>query len=214
MSNLFSFDETPDNVVYVLDTETTGLLGAPEDVVVDIGICLVDLNHETVKDVYSAVVGHDVDSWNDYRRNAWIFQNTDMTLDAVKEGLPFTDVLDDVRSILLKKNVTAYNTGYDFNKFLFREPWNLRGTFNQYQDIMLAATYVCKLKSMNYFDDYRWPKLDNAYKMILKDEDPAGIKGKQNHRALSDAKMASHIMIEMYKNGDYPYKKDQCFSSS
>lgn len=213
MKDLFSFDEGPKNLIYVLDTETTGLLGAPDDVVVDIGICAVDLEKGTVDDVYSTVIGHDTGTWNDYRRNAWIFQNTDMTLEMVESGRPFEKVLQEVRSILCDKNVTSYNTGYDFNKFLFKTPWDMRGRFNQCQDIMLAATYVCKLRSMNYFDDYRWPKLEIAYKMILKDEDPACINGKQDHRALSDARMASYVMIEMHNNGNYPYQKDQCFQN-
>ncbi len=206
MTDLFSFDEDC-NEVFVLDTETTGLYGAPKDVVVDIGICVVDLSKGTVREAYSAVVGHDVGKWDDYKRDAWIFQNTDMTLEMVEKGRPFDKVRSDVTSLLRGKRVTAYNTGYDFGKFLFKSPWNLRSTFDEYQDVMLAATYACKLKSMNYFEEYRWPKLDVAYKMILKGDDPAGINGKQDHRALSDARMASYIMLEMYDNGAYPIVK-------
>jgi DNA polymerase-3 subunit epsilon len=208
--DLFDFDEKPDNCIYVLDTETTGLYGAPQDVVVDIGITKVDLRDGTVRDAYSAVVGHDVDRWDDYRKNAWIFQNTDMTLDMVREGVPFSKVREDVTFLLKNRNVTAYNVGYDMNKFLYKSPWDLRGTFTECTDIMLAAMKVCKLKSMNYFDDYRYPKLDVAYKMILKGDDPANIHGVQDHRALSDARMASYVMIEMFDNGDYtPYPNYQ-----
>ncbi len=186
--------------IYVLDTETTGLEGAPRDFVVDVGICKVDLSKGTVEDVYSSVLGYDTEEWDDYLRNAWIFENTDMTLDMVEEAPLALTVIDDVRRILRKKAVTSYNTGYDFNKFLYQEPWNLRGWFMEFPDIMKAATNVCKLPG--YYGDYRYPKLDHAYSTIV-EGDPAGIGGKQDHRALSDARMASYVMIAMYRNGQY-----------
>ncbi|NLU45475.1 MAG: 3'-5' exonuclease [Euryarchaeota archaeon] len=210
MKDLFSFDERPrKREVYVLDTETTGLHGAPKDVVVDIGICLVDLDEGSVTEAYSAVVGHDVDAWDDYRKNAWIFENTDMTLDMVRKGKPFPEVREEVLSVIGGGRVTSYNTGYDFGRFLFKEPWNLCGAFRECRDIMLAAAEVCKLKPFYYNDGYRWPRLDVAYRTILGDEDPAGIHGVQDHRALSDARMASHIMIAMHDAGLYPFARDQ-----
>lgn len=75
--------------IYVIDTETTGLKGAPQDVVVDIGICRVDLIEGSVEPVYSSVVGYDTSKWNDYRLNAWIFENTDLTLEMVDSAPSF-----------------------------------------------------------------------------------------------------------------------------
>jgi len=199
--DLFDFDESR-KTVYVLDTETTGLKLAPTDVVVDIGICEVNLHRGTVKDVYSEVVGYDVDSWNEYRRKAWIFDNSDITLDMVRNGKPLEKVCREVLDIVGGKNVTAYNTDYDLRGFLYREPWDLKGEFIECTDIMKAATDVCKIKS-EFYNAYRYPKLDYAYAKILKGEDPAGIHGKQEHRALSDARMASHLMISMHRSRDY-----------
>lgn len=197
-----SLDELPPDEIYVLDTETTGLEGAPKDLVVDVGICKVSLRKGTVEDVYSSVLGYDVDMWDDYHRNAWIFQNTDMTLEMVAEAPSAISVIDDVRRILRKKAVTSYNVRYDMDKFLYQEPWNLRGSFTLCSDIMIAATPVCKVPGMYNGQRYRYPKLDVAYAKIV-DGDPAGINGKQDHRALSDARMASYVMIEMFRNGDY-----------
>lgn len=201
--NLEEYDESRKIEIYVLDTETTGLKGAPDDVVVDIGICKVNLNEETVEDAYSKVVGHDVNSWNSYRKTAWIFENTDMTLDMVANGTPFLKVKEEVKTLLYGKNVTTYNMQYDMDKFLYREPWALRDRFVPCKDIMVAATNVCKIPSPYYPGSYKYPKLDYAYEFILKGKDPAGINGKQDHRALSDARMASHIMIEMFREGTY-----------
>ena len=201
-----SLDDFAVDEIYVLDTETTGLKGAPLDVVVDIGITRVDIAEGKVEDVYSSVLGYDVDKWDDYRRNAWIFENTDMTLDMVREAPPAERVIRDVSRILKDKAVTAYNVGYDMKKFLYLDPWCLNGTFRECYDIMLAATDVCKIPSEYYGRKYRYPKLDYAYAHIV-DGDPAGIHGVQDHRALSDARMASYLMIELYRSGDYtPWK--------
>jgi len=198
----FTLDDIPPDEIYVLDTETTGLFGAPKDVVVDIGITKVSLRHGTVEDVYSSVLGYDVDEWDDYRRKAWIFENTDMTLDMVADAPTAMKVIDDVRHILRNKVVTSYNIRYDMDKFLYHEPWNLRGAFTPCFDIMIAAKDVCKLPSEYYGREYRFPKLDYAYSKIV-EGDPAGINGVQDHRALSDARMASYVMIQMFRDGAY-----------
>lgn len=192
----------PFDGIYVLDTETTGLEGAPKDLVVDVGICKVSLEDGTVEDVYSSVLGYNTDDWDDYHRNAWIFENTDMTLEMVESAPPALDVIADVRRILRRKPVTSYNTGYDFTKFLYEEPWSMRGWFVECYDIMKAATDVCKLPSQYYGRGYKYPTLDYAYSKIV-EGDPAGIGGVQDHRALSDARMAAHLMIALKGMGRY-----------
>jgi len=200
--DFFTLDDIPPDEIYVLDTETTGLDGAPKDLVVDVGITKVSLRKGTVEDVYSSVLGYDVDEWDDYHRTAWIFENTDMSLEMVREAPPAMKVIDDVRRILKGKYVTSYNVAYDMKKFLYQEPWNLRGTFTEVFDIMLAAKDVCKLPSQYYGREYRYPKLDYAYSTIV-EGDPANINGTQNHRALSDAQMASYLMIQMFRDKTY-----------
>lgn len=188
--------------IFVVDTETTGLEGAPADLVVDIGICRVSLSSRTVEDVYSSVLGYDTGEWDDRLKGAWIFENTDLGLDDVESARPALDVIGDVRRILRRQPVTSYNTAFDFGKFLYKEPWSLQGWFLECQDIMLAATDACKLPSEYYGRSYRYPKLDAAYSKLV-EGDPAGIRGHQDHRALSDARMASHVMIALSDAGLY-----------
>ncbi|MCL2148104.1 MAG: 3'-5' exonuclease [Methanomassiliicoccaceae archaeon] len=199
--NIEDYFKVPEEI-YVVDTETTGLDGGPRDVVVDIGVCAVDLSRGTVRDAYSSVVGHDVTEWGDHRSKAWIFGNSDLTLDKVAAAPPFLKVKGDVLGLLRGMTVTSYNVPFDMDKFLFREPWALKGTFNVCTDIMKAAAEVCKLPSELYGVSYRFPKLDYAYGAIV-DGDPAGVGGGQDHRALSDARMASHVMIAMHRSGSY-----------
>ncbi len=203
MSPTFTLDDIPPDEIYVLDTETTGLDGAPMDLVLDIGICKVSLREGTVEDWYSSVLGYDVEWWDDRLLNSWIFQNSDLTVDditfAKKSAM---QVIDEVRRLLKGKNVTTYNTVYDLGKFLYQEPWSMRGWFNECTDIMKAATPVCKVPSTRGYSDYQYPRLEVAYEKIT-EGDPAGLHGKQDHRALSDARAASWVMIQMFKDGTY-----------
>jgi len=188
--------------IYVIDTETTGLDGGPRDLVVDVGICSVDLRRGIVKDVYSSIVGYDITDWADHRKKAWIFENTDLTLDRVAAAPPLLKVKNDIIGLLRGRTVTSYNVPFDMDRFLYKEPWSLKGSFNVCTDIMKAATDVCKIPSELYGVSYKFPKLDFAYKTIAPG-DPAGVGDKQIHRALSDARMASFILVEMYKKGQY-----------
>ncbi|MCL2786573.1 MAG: 3'-5' exonuclease [Methanomassiliicoccaceae archaeon] len=186
--------------VFVVDTETTGLDGAPKDKIVDIAICKVTLGGDKVEEVYSSVVGHDVSGWNERLRHAWIFENTDLTLEMVAEAPSEKDVIADITRILGNRNVTSFNIAFDLDKFLYREPWSLRGKFIPFRCVMIASRDVCKLPGL--YEEYKWPKLEEAYRMIVKG-DPADIHGKQSHRALSDAVMASHILLELHRTGNY-----------
>ena len=223
-------EETPETIL-VLDTETTGLMGAKYkespfrdpffkterpvdydsldwsrygDIVVDVGICEVNLRQRTVKEVYSSIVGYDVSTWTEEMKTSWIFENTDLTVEEVAEAKPFSQVRKDVIDIVDGRFLTTYNVQYDLDKFLYCFPWNLQGRFTECRDIMLAAKDICKLKSEHYgVSEYRYPKLDYAYKTILEGQDPAGINGVQDHRALSDARVASHLLIKLNDDGHY-----------
>jgi len=197
MSKLDDFCKTD---VYVVDTETTGLFGAPKDKVVDIAVCKVTLGEDKVENIYSSVVGHDTGKWNDELRRSWIFENTDLTLDMVDKAPPESQVADEVSKILKGANVTSFNFQFDFDKFLYKQPWSLRPDVVPFRCVMLASKDVCRIPGL--YEDYKWPKLDEAYRIIVKG-DPAGINGVQEHRALSDALMASHILLELHRTGNY-----------
>lgn len=167
-------------------------------------MCEISLSKGTVRDLYSSIVGYDTDLWNDGMRNSWIFSNSDMTLEAVSAAPRLSAVIEDVRCILKDRWVTSYNVQFDMDKFLYRFPWNLKGTFREVRDPMLTAAGICRLPSQYYgVNEYRYPKLELAYERILEGEDPAGINRHQDHRALSDARMASHLLLRMYRDGSY-----------
>jgi DNA polymerase III alpha subunit (gram-positive type) len=188
-------------MIYVLDTETTGLRGCPDDHVVDIGVAYLNTSTGEVKGVFSSIVGYDVSLWDISHKDAWIFNNTDLTLEQVANAPDQDSVREGLIDVIGDRNVTSYNTAFDFGKFLFKEPWDLCPFISEYPDIMIKAASFCKIPGR--FGDYKWPKLDHAYSVLCPD-DPANIHGKQDHRALSDAVVASYVLKSLIEKGLYP----------
>lgn len=186
--------------IYVLDTETTGLSGGPGDLVVDIGIVAADTETGEVEEVFSSVVGYSEGILRKHE-DAWIFQNTDLGFWQVTRAPSVMRVIGRVREILHGKPATSYNTAFDFGKFLYRQPWSLGGVFRPCPCIMRAAARMCRFPG--HYGGYRWPRLEEAYGTICP-TDPADICGRQTHRALSDAKMAAHVLLGMHRAGRYP----------
>lgn len=187
--------------VFVVDTETTGLCGCDRgDRVVDIGIVEVDTERGTVMPVYSEIVGYDVSGWSEDQINAWIFSHSDLTLDMVARAEPLEEIARDVRLILDGNVAASYNEAFDFDKFLFKSPWNVDCALAP--DIMLRAHRLIDGDHL-FSDGSSWPKLETAYRGLCPD-DPAHLDGPQAHRALSDAVVASYVMLALIGRGEYP----------
>lgn len=187
--------------VFVVDTETTGLCGCDRgDRVVDIGIVEVDTERGTVMPVYSEIVGYDISGWSEDQKNAWIFSHSDLTLDMVARAEPLEEIARDVRLILDGNVAASYNEAFDFDKFLFKSPWNVDCALAP--DIMLRAHRLIDGDHL-FSDGSSWPKLETAYRGLCPD-DPAHLDGPQAHRALSDAVVASYVMLALIGRGEYP----------
>lgn len=211
-----------DNIVYVIDLETTSLHSSGK--VVEIGIVKVDVENKTVEKFYDKIIGYDIDTWVLPDKNAWIFDNSDIThrmiTDAYNKGDTLKKIADEVHGILRPDEsleatkVTSYNVAYDFDKFLLASLQNSRGFFDtwhfndseQYEIIeciMEAATPVCKLHSYSGYG-YKWPKLHESRFQLF---DPMEIRKKnipdEVHRAVDDAYLAGHIMLKMIEMGVY-----------
>ncbi|MBR6038730.1 MAG: hypothetical protein IKP53_08435 [Candidatus Methanomethylophilaceae archaeon] len=186
--------------ILVVDTETTGLEGCPYDLLVDFAAVEADTSAGTVRPVYTQTVGYDVSKWGPELRSSWIFKNSDLTVEEVGAARPLAAVAREVRSLLYRTRCTSYNVPFDFGKFLLRQPWGVRPWLCP--DIMLRAH---ALVDGDYeFDDgsTSWPKLSKSYAELCPD-DPGGIGGSQRHRALEDAVMAAHVLLELDSRGKY-----------
>ena len=189
-----------DGIVYVIDTETTGLIGYPYDLVLDIGVVRVDLFERTVTDAFDSIVYYDTDDWPERMLNCWAFQNTQLSLEMIKDkGVLSNIVSKKLRELLKGQIVTSYNVEFDFNRFLYYPPWRLKDNCIIGDCIMLSAA-ECEYLPKSTHDNGKWPRLLDAY-MGLVDGDPAGIEGKQDHLALSDSRVAGWVLIELYRMG-------------
>lgn len=192
--------ETVDKI-FVLDTETTGLFGGPADFVVDVGVCEYDVKTGKIEDIYSSLVGYDVDSWSDNLRQSWIFTHDGATIspDDLRGARPPEEVTTDLGQIIPPEGyATSYNLNFDFAKFLFRPPWGLR--CNIAEDIMHAASHVFKSLDSHHSGAI---SLQKAYSCAFGDSDPARINGPERHLALPDARMAAYLMKYLIYTGRY-----------
>ena len=197
-------------MVLIIDTETTGLSGYPKDRVLEIGIA--ELEEGSVKPVYSDIVEFDRKYVNpNGSEGIWIYRNSDLriedTLDASKD---LEMVVAEVREIVSGREVTSYNVGFDFDKYLDLEPWSLKDIAARKMDIMkLATTKVYELADSDSIDDKvlqerllreredsyypeKWVRSIDAYH-VLCPEDPMGLEG-MRHRAIDDAVMEGWIL--------------------
>lgn len=170
--------------MFIVDIETTGLNGIRAgDKIVEVGI--VKLTPEGVEDVYSAIVQHpDIEEFSD----CWVFQNTDLTTEEVKNGVPEENVIRELRRILNGELATSYNVKFDFDKFLYQWPYG----------VFPIVPFDIMEVSSQYFNPYgdkgKWVRSEQAYNLLFPDDNPA-LGEKQTHRALDDARREAYILL-------------------
>ena len=211
-------------MVLIIDTETTGLRGIPEDRVLEIGITEYDGDSGNISPVYSEMIRYDdiVEFDSKYvnpdgSRGIWIYRNSDMRIeDTLNAAKDLDTVVKEVRNIVSGKEVTSYNVGFDFDKYLDLEPWSLKDIAARKMDIMkLATTKVYELADSDSIEDKglqerllrereesyypeKWVRSIDAYRALCP-EDPMGLEG-MRHRAVDDAVMEGWILRTLLKN--------------
>jgi len=104
----------------VIDLETTGLDGFPNDHVVEIAIVKANLRTQIIELVFSSLIHYDIEKWDEETRNSWIFEQGHMALEEISESKEdVSEIASKVQEILHEKVITSYNVKFDFDKFLF-----------------------------------------------------------------------------------------------
>ncbi len=186
--------------IYVVDLETTGLGGYVRgDLVLEIGIALLDTISGRVKVVYDTPISYPPDKMKPHR-NAWIFRNSSLTIEDVMNGKPIEIVKEEIRDLLSNKEIAIYNVAYDFEKFLRWPPYNLAEVVAGILPcIMVSATKVCRIPSR--FFGFKWPTLEEARKKLLPGvRIPSHFKP---HRAAADAYLSALVLQELIRLGQY-----------
>ena len=195
----------------VIDIETTGLDGLPKDRVLEIGIAELVPYSKEIRPVYQAVIHYpDIKEFVEENGPVWVFGNSSLSMeDVIDSEKSLEQVIREVREIVKGKEVTSYNTGFDFDRFLFREPWNLQEVCTVPADIMKLATdrvrelfeagkiqdLVTREKLAAKWDERpdSWVSAFDSY-MILCPGDIYDKVHPELHRALDDAMREAEIL--------------------
>lgn len=203
-------------MVLIIDTETTGLSDYPKDRVLEIGIA--ELEGGSVRPVYSEIIRYpDIAEFDRKYVNPngsegiWIYRNSDLRIeDTLNAAKDVETVAAEIREIVSGREVTSYNVPFDFGKFLFHEPWNLKELCSVPYDIMdLATKRVYSLAEADMIPDKalqerllrereesyypnKWIRSIDAYRALCP-EDSMGLEG-MRHRAIDDAVMEGFVL--------------------
>ena len=182
--------------VYVIDTETSTTHwteGVPDGHIVEIGVAKVNLAKLIVIPAWSFTV---IDSSAD--PEAWVFKNTDLTYEEVQNGVAPEIVSAFLQTKLKGEEVTSYNITFD-EMMLDRDLPYLNMDVRWGQDIMVQAAFISEIPK-KHAGQNRYPTAEDSYNYLCP-TDPCHLNGKEKHRALSDATMEAHILIELYLRG-------------
>ena len=203
-------------MVLIIDTETTGLSGYPKDRVLEIGIA--ELEEGSVRPAYSEIIRYpDIVEFDrkyvnlDGSEGIWIYRNSDLRMeDTLNASKDVETVAAEVRGIVTGREVTSYNVGFDFGKFLYHEPWNLKELCSVPYDIMELATKMVYSQAEDdiipdkvlqerllrereeSYHPNKWIRSIDAYRALCP-EDLMGLEG-MRHRAIDDAVMEGFVL--------------------
>jgi DNA polymerase-3 subunit epsilon len=179
--------------ILILDIETTGFLNIGGSIV-EIGIAELNLNNGEVKEVFNSLCREEILTAKHINEPyGWIFRNSDLKPEQVREAPLFEDVKIQVQEILNKYPLgcTAYNNKFDFD-FL-----RSRGIkINALPCPMLLSTNICKLPNKYGYSDYKWPSVEEAWKHFYPDTEY-----KEKHRGADDAVHEALIVYKLYEMG-------------
>ena len=177
--------------ILILDIETTGFLNQGGSIV-EIGIVELDLDTGEITEVFESLVKEKILTGKHRKEPfGWIFNNSDLTPEAVRNAPGETEVFLQVQAILNKYPLgcTAFNKKFDFD-FLKSRGIGIK----ELPCPMILSTDICKLPGR--YDDYKWPKVEEAFSHFFPD-----IEYIEKHRGLDDAKHEAMIVYKLYQDG-------------
>ena len=172
----------------IVDIETTDFLNRGGHIV-EIGIAELHTTTGKIKPAYHTVCREAGMTGKD--RTAWIFQNSDLTVEEVRAAPDLESIRSDVAPYLdgYFDLITAYNKSFDFDFLRDRE-------FQIGKEAlcpMRVATPICKLPGRRGF---KWPSVEEAWRHFFPDEPYI-----EAHRGLDDAMHEARIVYELVKLG-------------
>lgn len=180
-----------DSKILILDIETTGFLNQGGSIV-EIGAVELDLQNGEITEVFNSVCREKILTAK--HRDACIFQNSDLTVEEVRNARPFEIVAWEFQRVVNKypAGATAFNRALDFPFLMNRGlqfPKHLACP-------MLVATEICKLPGK--YGKSKWPKVEEAFEFFF-----PGVEYKEKHRGADDAYHEAMIVYALYQRGHF-----------
>lgn len=176
--------------ILIVDIETTNFLQKGGKIV-EIGIVKLDLDDGTRNIIFDNVM-HERPMTRKEVEDSWIVNNSDLTVEAIKNSKQLKDYKAQIQFILNKYPLgcTAFNNAFDFG-FMedrgFKFPKKLPCP-------MHLSTNILKLPGK--FGNYKWPKVQEAYDHFFGKTDYVEL-----HRGADDALHEAAIVYELYLAG-------------
>lgn len=177
--------------IWIIDIETTWFINAWW-LIVEIWIVSLDLETWEIKIEFDSIVKEDGISIEHTKEPYWwIFLNSNLSYSEVMSSTPLELKIQEIQNIIDRFDlwVTAYNKIFDFS-FLKSRWIKIK---KELDCPMLVATPICNLQSINWYNEPKWPKVEEAWNFFI------WTPYKESHRASDDAVHEAKIVYEMYK---------------
>lgn len=178
--------------ILIIDIETSGF-NYIKDVIFEIGLVELSLTSGEITILFDSLVREPHLSAK--HRDAWIFQNSDMTVEAVREAPTMEEIRPIVQSIFYRYDgMTAFNRNFDFG-FMRNRNFKLP---KELPCPMLVSTDIIKLPNKNGYLGYKWPSAQEAWDYYFPD-----FPYVEKHRGADDARIEAMIVAKMYQLGQF-----------
>ena len=177
--------------ILVIDIETSNFLQKGGSIV-EIGAVELDLSTGEITEVFNSLLREPTLTAKD--REAWIFSNSDLTVEMVRDAPEASLVFPQVQYIIdqYPAGVTAYNRNFDVDFLVSR---GIR--FGKLLPCpMLLMTPICKLPFPRGGNGFKFPKCEEAHRYLFPD-----VEYTEAHRGLSDATDEARIVYKLYTMG-------------
>jgi len=177
--------------ILVLDIETTGF-NHTTDCILELGMVELDTYTGAIVEKFHSTFKED--HLRRFHTNAWIFQNSSLTVNEIRDSRPLEDYREEIQTLLDAYTVTAWNSSFDLD-FLTSRNFDVGARL---MDPMKTSTNYFKLPFKNAKPQnirgmqYKYPSAQEAYDILFPKE-----KIIEAHRGLDDAIFEAKIIYTL-----------------
>lgn len=181
--------------IFVIEINADGDKGYPDNIVVEVGVCRVDLDTMDFDSIYNDMI---LLNPLDVGKTSldWLTDTAGIDVRELYLGSLQDEVVSKVKELIKGKEVACFDVGETFGRFLLYEPWDLT------KEVTIRSSVSSRMpgNASPTFKTNLQERIGYAYSKICPG-DPAAIGN--GRRALQLAQMTSEIMIRLHKIGMY-----------